>query len=527
MNNFNSTVATLNNKYDINTPIDISPFFLKDGKSWLRKLVESQYKEVFDGEFRLVLYFNNDEHLYGSSPGRLITTLQQHISAVDISNFFVVIITADKKTKSDADVVNRLYSTSDVPMTVYVVDTVDCQYTPTVIPTETICVLPWYHLFIGTGGDVLPCCDSIHSLPLGSVNDDSIDTIVNSSKFNAVREKMISGKRPKECSSCYDIEDIGIESKRHKMNKIYKDKYDSVVNGNATKMNVKLMDINLGNTCNFKCRMCTGFSSSRLRAEEKKIDTHGTLAYKILPQNSLDKIMPELLDLVNEADSVYFAGGESLLIPEYNRVLERLIHLEKLDLDITYATNLSLLPKKAIRYWKKFNNMTVIVSIDSDKEHAEYYRHGTKWNSIIENYNTLFNDYPNIKLQIRSTLSIYNAFRLMPLQVKWIKDGLIEPHNMIINIIEHPDYQSVQVLPAKYKNKLTRLIDQHIEFLNCYNNSDILTQQWLTIRKFLTIDMSFKLKQFFEYTYKLDAHREEQFELLHPEYIGLRQHIGE
>jgi sulfatase maturation enzyme AslB (radical SAM superfamily) len=334
---------------------------------------------------------------------------------------------------------------------------------------------------------------------------------------------MLNNERPLECAPCYDLEDRGIESKRNRVNKKYANEYDCIIGGVET-MDISRLDINIGSTCNFKCRMCTGFSSSRLRAEEKHINTHGDIEYKVISQSDINNVMPEILHMVDTVDSIAFAGGESLLISEYNLILERLIKTNRTNVNISYSSNISILPKRAMKLWDSFSNINVTVSIDSIGEHAEYYRNGTKWDNIVKNYDELMSK--NINVTIRSTLSIYNAFRLIQFQNEWISKKLIHPDDMSINVVEYPDYLSVQVLPLSYRNRLNSSIDAHIEFLNGYN-SIMLIRQWERIQQFLTIDNSYKLNNFFEYTDKLDTHRLEKFELLHPEYINLRQHIGE
>lgn len=520
---FSEILSSLDSKYNT-TLIDISSFFIKGGDKWLYNLIKTLHRDVFPNNERIVLYFDKDEHLYGDSPGKLITALQKYISDIDISNFFVIVVTSDTRTKADSLIVNDLYSTSDIPIEVITVDAVNSQFNPTPKKNEgTMCVHPWFQLHVGTGGDVLPCCDSVHSLPIGNIKNDSISDIISSDKFNAIREKMRNGERPLECATCFDLEDMGIESKRNIVNKQYPTNYNDIVEGAET-MNISRIDINLGSTCNFKCRMCTGFSSSRLRAEEKKINTHGDITYPIMTQSDIDNVMPEILDMVETIDSFSFAGGESLLISEYNRILERLIQLNRTDVKITYTSNLSVLPKKTMKLWDKLSNIHVKASIDSVNEHAEYNRHGTKWNEVKANYIRLKNS--SINMSINSTLTIYNAFRLIPFHQEWIEASLIHPNAMNINVVEHPDYLSVQVLPLYYRNLLNSHIEEHIEFLKGYNSASLI-HKWKRIQKFLLVDNSHKLNNFFKYTDKLDGHRVEGFEFTHPEYIGLRQHIGE
>jgi len=62
---------------------------------------------------------------------------------------------------------------------------------------ESICVLPFLHLFVRTDGLVAPCCVS-EGWNI-SVREDDIDNVVNNQKFKELRKQMLDGHKPSVC----------------------------------------------------------------------------------------------------------------------------------------------------------------------------------------------------------------------------------------------------------------------------------------------------------------------------------------
>lgn len=523
MSTFKKVVNNITANFEIDGPHDISYYFKQDGEKWLYDFLKSKYQVQYDNNYKLVLYFDKDEYLYSNLPGSLTTALQKIVSNIDISHFFIILITTDTKIKEYLDVLRKQFSTDSIPIEHILVDNVECSYikpnkTHTTV-NDTVCVHPWFNLYIGPAGDIQPCCDSDHSMSLGNIKDYRINEIINSSNFNNIRKTMLDAKRPIECARCYSLEDQNIESKRNKLNKKYNTLFKKIITKNPM-FNTKFLDLNLGNTCNFKCRMCTGFSSSKLRSEEIEINTHG-IEYKYIKQQQIKDRVNEITQHSLNAEKISFAGGESMLINEYNTILDFLIANNKSNVDITYSTNLSILPENVLKRWKFFNNITVIVSLDAINEVAEYYRNGTVWSDIERNFIVLSN-IENVEVIIRSTISIYNAFAVIDFQKKWITENKSNFNNSIINIVEYPEYLSIQVLPTSVKNKLNNKIKEHIEFLN-KTSADNLIQQWKRIQKFMySKDLSHRLDDFFKYTDKLDKHRGEKFSKIFNEYNNLK-----
>jgi radical SAM protein with 4Fe4S-binding SPASM domain len=63
------------------------------------------------------------------------------------------------------------------------------------------CELPWTNLVILTGGECFNCCYQDVNLPLGNINNDSIDNIWNSEKSQAMRQEWLDGKIPNICKT--------------------------------------------------------------------------------------------------------------------------------------------------------------------------------------------------------------------------------------------------------------------------------------------------------------------------------------
>ena len=131
---------------------------------------------------------------------------------------------------------------------------------------KTFCILPWMHLATTSTGKYRPCCNIAQGTTVtkddGShfnVWEDSIEAMWDSSYMQQLRAKMLAGKKSRVCKRCYREEDSGIESARQSANSRYMFNYDAVIN---PPVNIKYLDLRLGNLCNLKCRMCNPYASS-------------------------------------------------------------------------------------------------------------------------------------------------------------------------------------------------------------------------------------------------------------------------
>lgn len=521
---FDEAIADYYKKYNI-----LSVINLDDDDNLIFESLKSIKKDPYENNDRiLILQYNADEYQFIDAPGAKISKLQQMLCNLDISNFFVTLITGNLDAASEIESV-RLSNSVDVPFFYCIVDH---KYTKSIIKySNTTCVLPWINLYVGPNGDVLPCCMSNRNLPLGNIKNQTVDEIMNGTAANELRHNITNGYRVKSCEHCYNREDLGFVSPREVAKKQYQ-KYYPIVPFDTRSFDPIYLDIRLNNICNFKCRMCNGLLSSSI-AQETKI-LYGNIT-KPLQQNLIqvngvgsddrkelfNKIKPYL---TNKVKKIYFAGGEPLLAQEHYLTLEQLIAEGNTDIDIEYTTNLSTLRYKKIlvtELWKKFKNVTVKASIDAHGPVAEYVRHGTVWSDIVDNIKYVQQECSHVNLQITSTVSLLTIESLMELQRSWHESGFFPLSKFNINVLTTPIFLSLPVLPQHFRRTLKFKVKSHIQW--CKDNfADPLADQWSNMLNFMMgNDYSYALTEFKNQTNILDAARNENFSSIFPHYSEL------
>ena len=529
MSNFNSVISNLSSQYDIDGPYDLTNFF-QEGDKWLYDFLKDHYKEEYAPNYRLVLYFDTDYYPYVNAPGTLVTKLQQYLMDLDISHFFVILLTSDKRIKEDLETIKLSYKDSirkpdSVPITYINVQGIRKYVHHDNKRTSTICMKLWNHFHVHTTGEIFPCCVANHKYPLGDILHMSPNDIMNSSITTEIREAMLHNDAVVQCSECYNKEDAGLKSMRivpteaelvHILHNTSKD-------GIVSKYSPTNFDIRFSNICNLKCLMCTGSYSSKIASEEKEI--HSVKYQTLVLHDKRDKFK-DIMNIMDDIKSIYFAGGEPLIMEEHYKILE---HLNN-DVHLAYNTNFTTLQYKGIDvidFWNRFSNVKVGASLDASYAHAEYIRNGTIWNDIISNYKILKEACPHVDFRVTSNVNIYNIFNLIEFQREWIDKHLLTADKFEMMILTNPEFLNIQVLPAIYKKKGKQKIIEHIAYLDDIKYGDILIKRWLQVQNFMIQeDKSFLIPQFFQYTDEKDRVRNTSFDDVLIEYNGLRNYNG-
>lgn len=480
----------------------------------IRQQFESLRKDAFDPSDRIVITQDTaDEYPYIDGVGTKLIEIQKIINQVDISNCFILLVTPNPDIAYEIDFVTRYYSVDTTPIRFHIIDG-DYKKTIKRYP-NTACKKLWNHFYVGTDGNINPCCLADHRFPLGSIDQNAVSTII-SDQANQIRHHMTQGYRTRACAACYEKEDSGIQSAREECDP------------RAMKVDVRDIDIRLNNICNFKCRMCSEYFSSAIQQETvelygkdavlgfAKISLHSTSRQH--RKQRLENILPFV---TADLGSIYFAGGEPLITSEHYEILDRLIAVSNTCLAIRYNTNLSTLRYKqanVIDKWNQFSDITVGASIDASGAVAEYMRHGTVWNDVINNIHSIKKHAPHVKLRITSTVSSVTIANLIDLQNSWLEQKLFQVEDLEVQVLTSPNFLSPAVLPAHHKDRLGTIIRAHMQGLT----GSGLADQWGDVLQWMNNnDYTFALKDFAHRTQILDAHRNESFIAVFPEYKDL------
>lgn len=399
--------------------------------------------------------------------------------------------------------------------------------------SPSFCMMPWVHLYVNTTGEAFPCCTTMYEYPLGNVKTQTIEEIWNSDEMKKLRLNMLNGKKSPTCGRCYEHADTDPKGKlsyRNWANEEYGEFIDLIdqtqEDGHLPVMNLKHFDVRWSNMCNFKCRTCSDmFSSSwaqEAKATWKKDDPNYKIYIKAKDNNNelLDQFKPYLPGM----KTVYFAGGEPLIMDEHYKTLEYLIESGSTDMLLWYnsnASNLHYKNKNITEYWKHFKRIKFCASLDSYGERAEYMRHGTVWKDIISNLQTIKKECPHINIGFNCVVGMWNCLTITDLFDNLVEHGIInlsvENTNISLYRQIDPPQQNAKILPLELRSQG---IDKIHDWLNRNKPSGPMRAHLLSIVDYLKMPQETDeelRKRIKHYIIDLDTIRNESFTKTFPE----------
>jgi molybdenum cofactor biosynthesis enzyme MoaA len=524
-----AAVATLHEKYEIIAePIDLSVLNQADGHTIVFDLLHKLHRPCYSNNQRIIVIqpeldvYNYSEDQAGAS----LIFLQQCLQKIDISNFFVVVISCNPKIEQELDWIRTNHSGDDCAIQYHLIHGKYVHHRP---QQQTFCVMPWMHLHVNTNLEIAPCCIADQSMTWGSLLDNDTLHLINCDSARNMRLKMLSNQRCKECHTCYEVERNGCISKRQTENLKYQSliprlKTSTSPDGSLPDYDPIQLDIRLTNTCNLKCRTCDGQYSSQLAQEEHKLFDNKTNLLRIKSMPDRSRAFDKIKHYIDCAEEIYFAGGEPIIMFEHYKILDRLVELERFDVALAYNTNFTALKFKKIcvlDYWKKFHKVRVGASIDGHSEVFEYVRHGAKWADIEKNYQLLKKECPHVDFVVTSTVSLYSAQSIMELQRMWHEDDILNIRQFEIRPVSPSDHFSIQTLLPHHKKDLSDKIETHCAWLR-EQDAYALIESWQGIKQMMwQSDQSYRSKLLAHVNRKRDRARGENFERIYPQYKNL------
>jgi hypothetical protein len=355
--------------------------------------------------------------------------------------------------------------------------------------SATFCAIPWIHRHTDEQGFHELCCMADgdgkqlrgadgHRLHVAEELTDA--EVLNSPVVKKARVEMMAGQWPAACVRCQRVEEAGGESGRRYLNERFDDGgYAGLLAGTAAdgtieKPVVRYADIRLGNVCNLTCRMCGPVASRlwapifnalqpaayQMPAEELVVLGQNNWVKKSSVSWLLEQSLPHL-------EALHFAGGEPLILPEMVEALELLVRSGRAgEIELSYNTNLTVLPEKVTSLWKHFKSVSVLCSVDGFGRMTEYIRRPSRWKDIERNLHVLDENFERWKLKwiaVSCTVQIYNVLSLGEL-FGYLRAGRFRHVGVVPQLIPlyYPAYLSIQALPPDAKRVARRRLQAEI-----------------------------------------------------------------
>ena len=402
------------------------------------------------------------------------------------------------------------------------------------IPHNQFCVLPWVSLETSPIGTVRPCClaedelvdDAGEKFNLATAK---FSTIQNSDSMRKLRQEFIDRKQPQTCRKCFREERSGRTSKRmHTLDRLKHMIPDTDWTVDAKPL--MFLDLKLGNICNLKCRICGSWSSSTFATEElnnlsANIDRKTNHHYQMLRQGAWPRenlsFWTEINQVVDQIKYIEFTGGEPFMIQEHFNMLQGLVDRGIAgNIEIHYNTNGTQYPEGAEKIWSHFKLVEIAFSIDDVGARFEYQRSNAAWSEVAANiarFKQLRDQYANIRLQVCSTVNVFNVYYLEEL-AQW---NYAQGFDYIYwNMMHEAYYFSISTLPNKVKAAITTRLR------SCGSVSDAAQKEFDRIIDFMNNGVGLDGTNMRREMANLDRRREQDLRSVEPEFAALIEYHG-
>lgn len=335
---------------------------------------------------------------------------------------------------------------------------------------DTFCPAKWDELQINLESNfIYSCCKAT---PV-EINDNF------NSALNEQKENLLNGIKDLSCEYCWKLERNNLPSLRHfKLKNITRNFKEYLQNCDPL-----VVEINLGNECNFQCVYCNPKFSSRWQNDvhKKEYKLYSDKFHYAIPLNfnrKKDKIKNLLENYNKKSKMISLIGGE----PFYNKLFFDIIKNLQTPL-IEVTTNLSTNKNDLMKFFDltlKFEKVKFNISLDSTGDIAEFTRFGMNYKNFQNNLEFVLENCPkNIDITIKTVCSSTTVLDLS--NVKNYIVPLIETFsiNWYINPCHNPKFQSFDTLKDTYKPQILEMLTE-LKKNNKIGGTDIVKSAILT-----------------------------------------------
>jgi len=371
---------------------------------------------------------------------------------------------------------------------------------------KTFCSSPWFHLRMTYDGSFQSCRWATNPARTINFQNSTILKYYNSEEMCSLRQQLLSGDSPAHCSNCYYEESFDkLNGRLRQLNKSaidvnnfvltmrssphYKNFEFSWNNNGQSNLEPVDLQIELGNTCNSACIMCTPEASSKLEHDYHKLyQINPNLFFKPKGYTNwtkdpqlVDKFINEIIE-IPKIKYIHFLGGETLYEDSFYTICQKLIDCKiSKNVIVGTTTNGTIYNQRIEKFIQNFRQFHLGISIESVTDLNNYIRWPGQVDEIIKNiqkYLDLRNKNPGLIISLRVTPNIFSVYELDKLFVFMLENQVIAES---CNILSEPSVLRMELLPQDLRHEIKQKLEILIDYyslskknkLNVRNPNDI------------------------------------------------------
>lgn len=317
---------------------------------------------------------------------------------------------------------------------------------------NTFCPAKWDELFVNLDHNLAYSCCKATPTEISV----EIEQTLNSQK-----ENLLKGIQDSSCNFCWEAENKGLASRRNRyLLKFDKESFSEYKNSKKP----SLVEINLGNECNFQCMYCGPKFSSQWYADIAKkpyklFNSKFEYAIPIKLQITKDDKFQLIQQYSSNTNRIDIIGGEPFYSKRFYELLE-LISSNELSITTNLSCNYQQLDK-FFQLTEKFKKVRFDVSLDATGEIAEFVRHGLNFKKFDQNLKYVIDNAPsNFELSIKSLMTSLTVLDMENLR-SYVDTFLNSNVKWYLFPCISPEFQSFKTLKDEFKSNLITLLAEY------------------------------------------------------------------
>lgn len=318
-----------------------------------------------------------------------------------------------------------------------------------------VCHAPFVSLNFEQNGNITACCYN-RSDVLGRYPENSILDAWTGEAAEALRGHIRNNELEGGCSICNELLQAGNfagtkalyydeYAPPHRLPEFIRKRFAS-----AKPELPRVVELELSNTCNLECEMCTGYFSSTIRKNRDQLPPL-PMVYDSAFTEQLAQLMPGLTD-------IKFLGGEPFLIDRYYEIWEAIVRVNP-AIRVHITTNGTVWNNRVQNLLRKLK-AGIVVSLDSlDPQTYARIRAGATLDKTLANI-VQFRELTRSKktyLSIAVCPMVHN-WREMPALLQYANGLQADLH---FNVVWSPEELSIQSLSAEALQQVVSYLEAH------------------------------------------------------------------